>query len=427
MDTIFGLDFGTTNSALSVNNGGRVEVIDVDEHNTVGKTLRSVIYFDEDKEIFVGQKAIQEYIDNGAVGRFMQSIKSFLPDDRFDSTHINRRKYELDDLIAIILKRIKEKGDEYVGHEVSSVVMGRPVIFSENAEEDKLAEGRLRKAAEKAGFKDIRFQLEPIAAAFTFEETLSEGEEKKVLIGDFGGGTSDFTILKSRGGSIRDASNRSKDVLAVGGIYIGGDTFDSKLMWEKVAKYFGKDAKIKSILTEHEQWSEIPTSITHNLKNWHLIPQLRERKIRTYLKQITPYADDKRALENLYNLIEDNYGFMLFQAIEKAKIDLSSFDSSLIVFKECDLSIREAIKRAEFESIIVEDVAKISKCVDSVLKDAGVTEKNIDTVFITGGSSHIPCIRNLFIEKFGENKMRQKDAFTSVAYGLGLSSSMKFD
>jgi hypothetical chaperone protein len=424
MNTIFGLDFGTTNSALSINNGGQVEVIDIDEHNTSGKTLRSVIYFNEEDNVFIGQQAIQNYVNDGATGRFMQSIKSFLPSNQFDYTYINRRRYELEDLIAIILRRIKKKGEEYAGHEVSSVILGRPVVFSKNAEADKLAEKRLREAAEKAGFRNIQFQLEPIAAAFAFERTLKEGEEKKVLIGDFGGGTSDFTILKAKGGSAHKTSNRSKDVLAVGGVYIGGDIFDSKLMWSKVAKHFGKDAKFKSMT---DQWIEIPTSITFKLRNWHLIPQLRDNKIREYLRSITQYADDRQAIENLYNLIEDNYGFMLFQAIEKAKIDLSFYDNSQIVFKEYDLLIKEAINRVELEGIIAEEVEDISKCVDFILRDAGMTEKEIDAVFITGGSSHIPCIKRIFVEKFGEEKIQQRDAFTSVAYGLGLSSTMKFD
>lgn len=418
MNTTFGLDFGTTNSALSVNNGGYVEVVDIDEYNTSGKTLRSVIYFDEENNIFVGQEAIQNYIENRAGGRFMQSIKSFLPSKQFEYTYINRKRYELEDLIAIILRKIKNKGEEYVGHEVDNVVMGRPVVFSEDSEKDKLAENRLRKAAEKVGFKNIQFQLEPVAAAFAFEEVLSEGEEKKVLIGDFGGGTSDFTILNARGGKARTALLRKDDVLAVGGIYIGGDIFDSQLMWEKIAKYFGKNVKFKSMT---DQWLEMPKDITFKLRNWHLIPQLRERTTREYIKQIKRSADDKQGIENLENLIEDNYGFMLFQSIEGAKIDLSSYENSRIVFKERRLTIKEEIVKSEFESMIADSVNKIARCIDSVLRDAGVNEKEIDTVFITGGSSHIPCIRRIFVEKFGEEKLRQKDAFTSVAYGLGLS------
>lgn len=423
METAFGLDFGTTNSALSVYNTGQVEVVDIDEHNTTGKTLRTVIYFDEESNIFVGQEAIQNYIFNGAVGRFMQSIKSFLPSSLFEYTYINGRRYELNDLISIILKKIKEKGEEYVGHQVDRVIIGRPVVFSEDKQNDRLAEARLRKAAEKAGFKDIQFQLEPVAAALAFEQTLGNNEERIVLIGDFGGGTSDFTILRSKGSSLRKCGNRQEDVLSVGGVYVGGDTFDSQLMWEKVAVHFGRNVKFKSMTGTI---LDMPTRITLKLRNWHLIPMLKEKSIREFIWQIKQTADDRQAIENLENIIEDNYGFMLFQAIEKVKIDLSSYENSRIVFKERDLSIGEVVSRKEFESSIVGNIEKISRCVDSTLHGAGLSPGAIDTVFITGGSSYIPCIRRVFIEKFGEEKMQQKDAFTSVAYGLGLNSTQFF-
>lgn len=424
MSIIFGLDFGTTNSLLSINDDNQVKVVDIDPYNRMGETLRSVIYFSEENEVFVGQQAIEQYIINAAGGRFMQSIKTFLPSKQFIQTIINRRRYELEDLIAIIFNRIKRKGEEYVGCRVTDVVIGRPVFFSTDPEKDRLAEERLRNAAKKVGFKNIRFQLEPVAAAFAFEETLSKGEEKKVLIGDFGGGTSDFTILKSKYGSDRKTSNRRDDVLAVGGVYVGGDAFDSRLMWTKVAKYFGKDVIFKSITG---QLLEMPTTITFKLRNWHLIPQLRERSIREHIRQIKHSANDRQAIENLENLIEDNYGFMLFQAIERAKIELSSYSNSKIVFRERSLEVGEKVNRVEFEEIISEDVEKICLCIDSVLKDAGVSEKDIDRIFITGGSSYIPCVKSLFIEKFGKGKMQQKDAFTSVAYGLGLSSTHQFE
>lgn len=419
----FGLDFGTTNSSLAVCNGENVEIVDIDSYNTTGKTLRSVIYFDEDNNIFVGQEAIEKYIDNGAVGRFVQSIKSFLPSNQFDYTLINGKKYGLEDLISIILKEIKKKGEEYAGCEVENVIIGRPVIFSENIEEDKKAETRLYNSAKKVGFKNIQFQFEPVSAAFTFEETLKEGVEKKVLIGDFGGGTSDFTILKSKGGFVRKTCNRRKDVLAVGGVYIGGDTFDSQLMWDKISKYFGKNVKFKGITG---QILEMPTNIMFQLCNWHLIPQLRERRIKEYIKRIKQSANDRQAIENLENLIEDNYGFMLFQAIEKAKIELSAYENSRIVFKEQNLIIKQEINREEFEKIIAEKIDRINNCIDEILINAGITAKEIDIVFITGGSSHIPCIRNIFIKKFGEKIVQQGDAFTSVAYGLGLNSMLQF-
>ncbi len=423
MKTTFGIDFGTTNSALSVNRGGKVEVINIDPYNATEKTMRTVLYFNEENEIFVGQEAIDQYVNDGAFGRFMQSIKAFLPNKTFESTNVYGKNYTIEDLVAIILKKIKATGEAYVGSEVDSVVLGRPVVFSEDTEKDALAQSRLERAAKKAGFKDIQFQFEPIAAALTFEETLMHGDEKNVFIGDFGGGTSDFTVIKLRGGNCSNVERKS-DVLSLGGVYIGGDSFDSQIMWEKITKYFGRNVKYQ--VMGNDYWLNMPMTIIRTLCEWHLIPQLRERKTRELIRVIKGVADDKSAVENLENLISDNFGFMLFQAIEKAKCELSSLEHSQIFFKERDLVIKEEISRGEFENINTENVEKIVKCVDETISKAGLTLEQIDTVFITGGTSHIPCIQKLFIERFGREKMRQMDAFTSVVHGLGASASFLF-
>ena len=247
MQTVFGLDFGTTNSALAVNSQGNTEVIDIDPHNPTEKTMRSVIFMDREKNVYLGQEAIVQYIEQGGQGRFMQSIKSFLPSALFDYTLINGQRYDLEDVIALILKKIKERGEEFIGHEVTDVVMGRPVVFSEDRNKDILAEGRLKRAAEIAGFENAAFQMEPVAAALTFENSLEKGREKIVLIGDFGGGTSDFTVIRLTGGK-SGQPDRIKDVLSLGGVSVAGDAFDSRLMWEKVAKYFGRNVPPRPLL-----------------------------------------------------------------------------------------------------------------------------------------------------------------------------------
>ena len=422
MQTVFGLDFGTTNSALSVNSQGSTEVIDIDPHNPTEKTMRSVIFMDEQQGVYLGQEAIVQYIEQGGYGRFMQSIKSFLPSAMFEYTMINGKRYELEDMIALILSAIKQRGEEFVGHEVTDVVMGRPVVFSEDRNKDILAEGRLKRAAEIAGFKHVAFQMEPVAAALTFENSLAHGDEKIVLIGDFGGGTSDFTVIRLTGGK-SGQPDRIKDVLSLGGVSLAGDAFDSRLMWEKVAKYFGRNVRYKSMTN---QTLDMPSPITFKLINWHLIPQLRTNSVREALRHIKMTADDAAAIGNLENLIEDNNGFMLFQAIEKAKIELSSYARSTIFFREQALEIKEAVERREFEAAIHGHIAKIAACIDGTMAKAGLTPEDIDVVFTTGGTSHIPCVRDLFVQRFGLEKMQQKDAFTSVAYGLGLSASMFF-
>lgn len=418
MQIVFGIDFGTTNSALSIYRNEQVEIINIDELNPNSSLMRSVLYFNEDNEIFAGHQAINNYVGEGAAGRFMQSIKTFLPNRSFESTEIFGKKYGIDDLVAIILRKIKAKGEAYVGCQVDSVVLGRPVVFSEDPEKDALAERRLENAARKAGFRNIWFQLEPVAAALAFEESLPADTEKLVLIGDFGGGTSDFTIIRVKGGAFARADRRS-DVLSLGGVYTAGDKFDSQIMWDKIAKYFGRGVKYKGM--GKEELFDIPHSLIYTLCQWHRIPLLRARKTREQIRLIKHAATDRVAIENLEHLISDNYGFFLFQSIEKAKCELSQLERSTISFKERDLVITEEITRAEFESINAENLSRIANCIDEVIARSGITHSKIDTVFLTGGTSRIPMIRNLFVERFGSEKLENRDAFTSVVHGLGSS------
>lgn len=418
MKAVFGVDFGTTNSALSIYRDGKVEVVDIDDLSANGSLMRSVLYFNEDNEIFTGQEAISQYVSEGAAGRFMQSIKNFLPNRSFESTEVFGKKYGIDDLIAIVLRKIKAKGEAYVGSPVDSVVLGRPVVFSEDPEKDALAQNRLEKAARKAGFRHIFFQFEPVAAALSYEESLPAGAEKLVLIGDFGGGTSDFTVIRVKGGAFGRADRRS-DVLSIGGVYTAGDKFDSQIMWEKIAKYFGRGVKHKGM--GKDELFDIPHSIIYTLCQWHRIPLLRARKTREQIRLIKNAATDRQAIENLEHLISDNYGFFLFQSIEKAKCELSQQDFSQVSFKERALSISEGITRKEFEAINGDNLARISRCIDEVIDSSGVTRGEIDTVFLTGGTSRIPMIRQLFEERFGARKLENRNAFTSVVHGLGAS------
>lgn len=418
MQIVFGIDFGTTNSALSVYRNGMVEVVAIDLGDGAGELMRSVLYFNEENEIFAGQEAIRQYVGDGACGRFMQSIKTFLPNTSFDSTEVFGRRYAIDDLIAIILRQIKARGEAHVGCSVDSVVMGRPVVFSTDAGKDAVAQQRLEKAARKAGFKQIWFQYEPVAAALTFEETLGSGEEKVVFIGDFGGGTSDFSVIRVRGGAFGRSGRRS-DVLSLGGVYIAGDKFDSQIMWDKVAHHFGRHARYKTL--GKDEWITMPRGIIHTLCQWHRIPLLRTRKTCEQIRLIKESCNDRRAVEHLENIISDNYGFFLFQAIEQAKCQLSGNEQARITFTERDLAIVEEIDRSEFEAINRDNLERIGSCIDDVIAQSGLVAAQIDTVFLTGGTSRIPRIQAMFAERFGRDRLEQRNAFTSVVHGLGAS------
>ncbi|MDD2501819.1 MAG: Hsp70 family protein [Geobacter sp.] len=418
MQTVFGIDFGTTNSALSIYRNNTVEVIAIDGADGAGELMRSVLYFNEDNEIYAGNEAVRQYVDEGASGRFMQSIKTFLPNTSFDHTEIFGKRYGIDDLVAIILKKIKAKGEAHLGCAVDSVVLGRPVVFSTDPTKDRVAEQRLEKAARKAGFTTIWFQYEPVAAALAFEDTLQAGQERVVFIGDFGGGTSDFTVIRVKGGAF-GRSDRRSDVLSLGGVYVAGDKFDAQIMWDKVAQHFGRYARYKTL--GKDDWVNVPKSIVHTLCQWHRIPLLRTRKTREHLRVIKGSTDDRQAIQQLENIIDDNFGFFLFQAIEKAKCELSDQEQTLIRFVERDLNICEQLDKREFEEINHDNIRQIANCIDQVVAQSGLLPSQIDSVFLTGGTSRIPLIQSLFAERFGRQKLESKNAFTSVVHGLGSS------
>ncbi|MBA3028014.1 MAG: Hsp70 family protein [Desulfobacteraceae bacterium] len=426
MKKSFGLDFGTSNSALSLSDDDNVRLLDIDVHSPIKNSLKSVLYFMKegiDRKAYVGYEAVKEYIATGGEGRYLQSIKTFLPDSSFTRTEILNKTYKLEELIAYLLRSMKERGEQTIQSSVEDVVLGRPVLFSEDPRKDKLAENRLVSAARSAGFKNITLQLEPIAAALSFENNLKTSDEKLVLVGDFGGGTSDFTIMKSSRENAKK-QDRSSDILAVGGIYIGGDLFDSDIMWEKVCNYYGKTVKVNSLMGNFR--FGLSTITLSKLKRWHQIPHLRSLKTMQNIKELKYLAsgEDKTRIENLENLIHKNYGYLLFQAIEKAKCELSESMETKIRFNDYGMSINEGLSQKEFEGFIEEKVRQIETKVEEALKDANLGSQDIDVVFLTGGSSYVPLIKSLFEARFGEQKIKQSEAFTSVAYGLGVYSSI---
>ncbi|WDP85170.1 MAG: Hsp70 family protein [Desulfobacter sp.] len=426
MAPIFGIDFGTSNSAVSVSKNNTVTLLNVDPENPISNSLKSILYFLKqggDTRSFVGYEGVRQYIENEAEGRYMQSIKTFLPDTGFEKTSIYGKTYTLEELISIFLKVMKERGERLINEEVTDLVLGRPVIFSQDRVREQTAQDRLIRAAHLAGFKNVEFQMEPIAAALAHEKSMAHGKEEIVLVGDFGAGSSDFTIHRARQGAGKTMDQRQKDILSVGGVYIGGDNFDSMIMREKIAWHYGRDVEVKSMFSDN--LTGLSPLVIRRLMQWHLIPQLRRPATLNNIKELKVGAKlrDKKRLENLENLIHSNYGYLLFKAIEKAKCGLSDHGSAQVVFNDSGMAIDEPVFRKEFETMIQEEIASLDQCIDQTLSNAGLEPDDIDLVFLTGGSSYIPLIRALFEEKIGHQKIRIGDAFTSVAYGLGLYAS----
>lgn len=420
---IYGIDFGTSNSAVSIiDEDGNSQVLKIEEFGS-GKTMPSLIFFPENekRKCYVGFEAISEYLKSGMKGRFMQSIKSILPSETFTGTHVmGFGSLGSEDLVSMILKHLKEKADSITGTDTKRVVLGRPAKFSKKPEVDLLAEKRLFKAAQKAGFEEIAFQLEPIAAALHYESSLKK--EELVLVADIGGGTSDFTIMKLSPDR-KNSKNRQQDILASSGVYIGGDSFDSEIMRWRLLTYFGYGS---SLMSYGGKILPFPDHILFKLCRWQDINFIKNRSTSTLLKNVLYESTSKEAVIRLQTLINEDLGYSLFKEIEKTKITLSNEEKTSLNFNQSKININEIVTREEFEDLISEKLKEISNSLEEVVKLANVPEKSIDAVFITGGSSLIPSVRNIFAKKFGEEKIVSSDSFTSVASGLALSSKILF-
>ena len=412
---LYGIDFGTTNSALSIYDEDKKEIV---------KTIivPSLLYFQQDQgaieslNYVVGEHAISAYLKDGMKGRFIKSIKQILSRTTFTETKIHNRRYTASDLVTLILKDLKRKADDYIGYDCQKAIIGRPVYFDDDsAQKDTLAQTRLKKAAENAGFNEVRFQFEPIGAAFAYEKTI--GKKENVLVADLGGGTTDFTYLVLDPAKV-GSKDRKNDMMASGGIYIGGDTFDSAFMWDRGTPYFGKNTLYEAtpgkVLT-------VPISLFANICSWDKMNFFNGLRIQKDLEDYYYYSKKDRKFKNLLTLVDNNLGYSVFQAIEKTKIELSDEPASTFAYSNMEIEINEEISIAQYNALIDKDIKKISAYLDEFMLKNNIEATAIDSLFLTGGSSLVGAVQNLFRTKFPHIPLNSGDNFTSVAQGLAYS------
>lgn len=414
---VCGLDFGTSNTAVALPSG---EVLSLDEKAAQPRLFRSVLFFPEDtRETLAGHEAIERYQEDNA-GRFIQSMKTWLPATTFTRTTLRGRTLSLEELIAVFLRRVRTLASSAAGEEVSSVVLGRPARFSTEAKTDAFAEARLKQAATIAGFTEVRFVIEPIAAALAYESTLERDEV--VLVADFGAGTSDLTVMHL-GPSRRGRADRKADVVASSGVYVGGDRFDSAVMKTALLKYFGQGSTYT--VGHGTQRLPMPSYISSRLLSWNEMSLIREKTTRELIDLMLESSDRLPAIEALNDLVMENLGFRLYRAIERAKVELSTKQEARIDFEEARITIHETITLEAFEAATAHLIDELEVCTDELLArlPKGLS---IDSVFLTGGSSQVPSVQRLFARKFGSGKLRTADAFTSVVEGLGRAAASTF-
>ncbi|MFC7286890.1 Hsp70 family protein [Herminiimonas glaciei] len=410
-----GVDFGTSNSTVGWSRPGHSALLQLEDGKV---TLPSVVFFNADEEqVYYGRAALANYLQ-GYEGRLMRSLKSLLGTSLIDDqTEVMGKALPFRTLLTQFIAELKHRAETAAGREFSSVVMGRPVYFVDgNEEADILAEDTLYEIAQSVGFKDIDFQYEPIAAAFDYESQIDK--EELVLIADIGGGTSDFSLVRLSPERAKKVDRRD-DILATGGIHIGGTDFDKYLSLTSIMPLLGLGSRLNNN-------TEVPSSYYFNLATWHTINLAYTQKAWLQIKDIYRDARDKAKLDSLLHLIENRSGHWLALKAEEGKIALSSALETELLLDRIAPSTTLILRRDEFDDAIDKMVSSVEGTVAKLLKDAGIAAEDVDTVVFTGGSSGVQLLREKIGALLPDARRVEGDLFGSIGAGLALDAVRKF-
>jgi hypothetical chaperone protein len=439
-----GIDFGTSNSSIGIFEGEKLQLFELDSRHHSPNVLPSFTYITKDHKVFVGVEAIETYLEEetgrrpvweqrnlGAVeitvagagqspivymqdilvevdiaanGRLMQSIKTGLRDSKYEGTQIFDRFYRVEQLIAILLTQLREKCEEATNKPVTQAVIGRPVKFSDDPQIDARAQEKILTAANLAGFEEVVFEFEPIGGAYLYHQ--NQKKRERIVVFDFGGGTLDMSVIEVGG-------NVTPETIATQGVLLGGDDLTSVLM-KKLFPLFGEGAVLRDGLP-------FPSHIFEMLYSWQNIVDLSRPKYSRIIKQAKNGSDPEGA-KRLEALIHKKLGFKLFQELEQIKINLSSQYFTTLRFFEEDLRLQEIFLRSRFEKLIQNELEMVDYAMDELLLKSGLKPEQIQAVLRTGGSSEIPVFIDLLSRRFGHDRIREIDPFTTIVGGLALKA-----
>jgi hypothetical chaperone protein len=411
----FAIDYGTSNSLLVATDGRSVtKPLALDPTAPDPTVLRSLLYFPNGDQCFYGQEAIGHYSDQHGEGRLIRSVKKYLPSESYVGSWIDNRMVRLEDLIGYFLLEMKKRAEAQLGVQgVDRVVLGRPAKFSKDPIKDKLAEYRLQKAAELAGFKHIEFLPEPLAAALDLRTRLTE--MKTVLVVDLGGGTSDFTVIQ-----IGPRPFVPTDVLAIGGVPVAGDAVDGEFMKFHVAPFLG--SRVKYRVPMGSNVLEMPKSLLDHICSPADLAQLRRSDHLEFFRSVQRWSvgdDDKAKLERLFVLVEDQLGFAIFEAIDQLKRALGESKEATFDFAAAGAEIQFQLTRADFDASVTKPVETLIETMDETMRAAQISPDEIDMVYCTGGTSKLGLVQKALRLRFPEEKILKADFFHSVIQGLG--------
>ncbi len=421
----FGIDFGTSNSAIAMATPDgkvhpvrwRIPGVLAPGGEVESSTVPTVIFAPNyESGYHVGFDAIRQYLFTGLDGRFMQSIKAFLPSSAFSGTVIKNRHYTIEQLIAIFLRRARESAEQVLGRKLEGrIVLGRPARFSLDPGEDRLAESRLLEAARLSGLPEVTLLIEPIAAALTYEAELERDEV--VVVADLGGGTSDFTVMRV-GPSHKRSGDRSESVLASGGVPTAGDALDGEIVRARLFDRLGYGSEYRAFGAK----TAVPNWIFHKLLRWNHVSFLKSKKYLEFLREVRKTSDRPEEIARLIEVVDCDLSYVLFRAVERAKRAVQSEPAGEIADDAHGLPVSESLTAEQFAAAVEGRVEEIRKAALGVLENAGVAPEEVDAVFMTGGTSLVSAIRSEFSRIFGAEKLRGRGTFTSVVDGLARAS-----
>ncbi|HET9580298.1 MAG TPA: Hsp70 family protein [Usitatibacter sp.] len=411
-----GLDFGTTNTVLAWARGGGPSVpVTFRHHAALVTAFRSALCFwnegDEGAPHVMaeaGPWAIERFMEAAGECRFIQSLKSFAASRLFDRTGIFERAYRFEDLFNAFFRLARLHASPQLEELPREIWVGRPVEYVGSRPDAALAMQRYEAALAPFGFEGIRQVYEPVAAAFFYARKLTD--HATVLVADFGGGTTDFSVVSFE---VRKGELRA-DALGHSGVGIAGDRFDARIIDHVVLPRLGKGTTYRDV----GKRLELPRSCFASFANWHELSIMRGSRGFRELKELVRWADEPERLTQFIRLVERDQGYPLYRAVSEAKEALSREEVAHLHFSREGVEIDATFTRAQFEAWIADELASIEAALDAVLAKSSIAAADVDRVFLTGGSSFVPAVRRIFERRFGRERLEAGDEFVSIANGL---------
>ncbi|MGO6669496.1 Hsp70 family protein [Rhizobium ruizarguesonis] len=417
MAQALGFDFGTTNTVLAMADGGATRSMAFTSTTGTADSMRTALSFMKDAQlgasalnVEAGHAAIRQFIDNPGECRFLQSIKTFAASALFQGTLIFAKRHNFEDLMEVFVRRLRNYAGDNWPSDVSRIVTGRPVHFAGASPDPALATERYNAALSRFGFPEIHYVYEPVAAAFYFAQNLKR--DATVLVADFGGGTTDYSLIRFE----TVAGKLTATPIGHSGVGVAGDHFDYRMIDNIVAPLIGKGSHFKSF----DKILEVPSNYYSSFGRWNQLSIFKTTREFEDLKKLVRTSLEPEKLEIFIDLIDHDEGYPLYQAVSATKMALSASEEASFDFAPLGRGGHRSIKRSDFEGWIADDLARIEGALDDVLDKTETKPAEIDKVFLTGGTSFVPAVRRIFTERFEHDRIESGGELLSIAHGLAL-------